>query len=108
MNSLFFTHKRPLIGIVLVVYALSYFFQSLLFTPIFAENPVKKTHLVAVIVDKDIYKNSESDIKWYASQYIQSRISDSKAIVLPIDTKNFVAKDIVALLENMYFDGVKG
>jgi len=86
---------------------LSYFFQSLLYSPIFAENPVKKTHLVAVFVDKNIYKWLETDIKWYASQYIQSHISDSKAIVLPIDTKNFAAKDIAAMLENMYFDGVK-
>ncbi len=64
--------------------------------------------MVAVFVDKDIYKSTESDIKWYASEYIQSHISDTKAIVLPIDTKNFAAKDISAMLENMYFDGVKG
>ena len=90
------------------MYVLSYFFQSLLYTPLFAETPTAKTHLVAVFVDKDIYKWLESDIKWYASQYIQSHISSSKAIVLPIDTKWFAAKDITAMLENMYFDWVQG
>jgi hypothetical protein len=64
---------------------------------------------VAVIVDKKIYDNSsmETYLKRYATDYIQQKISDSKAIVLPINIDNFKAADIVKMLENMYFDGIK-
>jgi hypothetical protein len=63
--------------------------------------------LVAVFVDKDIYQNTKSDIERYATDYIQQRISNSKAIVLPINVENFKAIDLVRMLENMYFDGIK-
>ncbi|HCY21591.1 TPA: hypothetical protein DIC40_07265 [Patescibacteria group bacterium] len=62
---------------------------------------------MAVFVDKDIYQNAKSDIEWYATDYIQQRISNSKALVLPINTQNFKAIDVVRMLENMYFDGIK-
>jgi len=60
--------------------------------------------LVAVFVDKDVYQNSKSSIEWYATDYIQQRVSNSKAIVLPINIQNFKAIDLVRMLENMYFD----
>jgi hypothetical protein len=106
-----FSHKRPWIWLLLVIYIVSYFLQSWFFVDfwkIFAENPIDRTNLVAVFVDKDIYASSKSDIEWYATQYIQQRISNSKALVMPINTENFKAIDLVRMLENIYFDGVKG
>ncbi|MBU0626163.1 hypothetical protein KKG31_07885 [Patescibacteria group bacterium] len=72
-----------------------------------AEPTITNTNLVAIIVDKDIYSDLEDDIKTYATDYVQQKISDSKAIVLPIDINNFQAPDIVKILENMYFDGIQ-
>ena len=89
------------------MYCLSYFLQSWFFVDfgaVFAESSLKRTHLVAVFVDKDIYQDAKSDVEWYATDYIQKRISNSKALVLPINTKNFKAIDLVKMLENMYFD----
>jgi hypothetical protein len=95
---------------LLLIYSLSYFLQSWFFIDfgsVFAENPLDRTHLVAVFVDKDIYQDTKSDIERYATDYIQQRISNSKAIVLPINVENFKAIDLVRMLENMYFDGIK-
>lgn len=107
---MYFLHKRHLVWLLLLIYSLSYFLQSWFFVDfwsVFAENPLDRTHLVAVFVDKDIYQDAKSDIERYATEYIQQRISNSKAIVLPINTQNFKAIDVVRMLENMYFDGIK-
>jgi hypothetical protein len=61
-----------------------------------------------LIVDKDLYAKHESDIKWYASDYIQKSVSNSKAIVLPININNIKAWDVEKMLENIYFDGIEG
>lgn len=105
-----FLHKRPLVWLLLLIYCLSYFLQSWFFIDIwsvFAENPLKRTNLIAVFVDKDIYQNSKNDIERYATDYIQKRVSNSKALVLPINIQNFKAIDLVRMLENMYFDWIK-
>jgi hypothetical protein len=60
--------------------------------------------LIAVFVDKDVYQNSKNSIERYATDYIQQRVSNSKALILPINTQNFKAIDLVRMLENMYFD----
>jgi hypothetical protein len=70
-----------------------------------AESTTQHTNIVTVFVDKDIYNALSSDIQRYASNYIQWRISNTKATVFPINTQTFKAKDIVKLLENIYFDG---
>ena len=66
-------------------------------------------------MDDKIYDDIENDIQRYAQQYIQwedsdnsryNAISNSKAIVLPVNTDSIDAKDINKILENMYFDGV--
>ncbi|HCB52057.1 TPA: hypothetical protein DEP21_05875 [Patescibacteria group bacterium] len=105
-----FFDKKYSIWFLLIIYVLSYFMQSWFFVDagsITTESVQKRTHLVAVIVDKDIYQNLKSDVEWYATEYIQNQISDSKAIILPITTKNFRANEITKMLENMYFDGEK-
>ncbi|MDD3263232.1 MAG: VCBS repeat-containing protein [Candidatus Absconditabacteria bacterium] len=69
---------------------------------------MNRTNLIAVFVDKDVYQNSKNSIERYATDYIQQRVSNSKALILPINTQNFKAIDLVRMLENMYFDGIKG
>jgi hypothetical protein len=86
---------------------ISTFLQSRFFVDvknILAENPTNTIHLIAVFVDKDVYSNQKSNIERYATEYIQKKISNSKAIVMPINTKNFKAHEITKILENMYFD----
>jgi hypothetical protein len=46
-------------------------------------------------------------LKWYASEYIQQQLSDTKALVIPLDLKNIHAYDIYRMMENIYFDGLK-
>ncbi len=50
------------------------------------------------------------DIERYATEYVQKKISNGKAIVFPvnIDSEEWLdATDIVKILENIYFDGIK-
>ncbi len=65
------------------------------------------TQIVAIIVDKDIYPSIQSDVQWYATQYIQGNEANTKAVVLPINTQTMKAVDIMKMLENMYFDGIQ-
>lgn len=105
-----FWYKKYSLIILLLIYVLSYFLQSWFFVDlwgVFAENPTNKTNLIAVFVDKNIYQESKSDIEWYSKDYIQQKISNSKALVLPINVENFGAIDLVRMLENLYFDWVK-
>ncbi|MEI8253534.1 MAG: hypothetical protein WCG25_07525 [bacterium] len=69
-----------------------------------AEDSLKSTNIVAILVDQNIYNNLSSDIQRYTKDYIQKEISNSKAVVLPINIQNFKAQDITKILENMYFD----
>jgi hypothetical protein len=92
---------------MLAIYILSYILNSVFFInfgKIQAENPLESTNIVTVLVDQEIYNELSTDIQRYTTQYIQKEISNSKAVVLPIDIQNFQAADIVKILENMYFD----
>jgi len=115
--------KKYSVLFVGMIYMLSYFFQSLSFfnfslilNTVYAEDQLDYTNLVAVFVDDKIYDDIENDMQRYAQEYIQwedssnryNSISNSKAIVLPIDTDNMSASDITKILENMYFDGISG
>jgi hypothetical protein len=42
-------------------------------------------------------------VKSYAT-YVQSRLSDTKALVIPINLENIHAYDIYRMMENIYFD----
>ncbi|MEI6672311.1 MAG: hypothetical protein WCL02_02895 [bacterium] len=68
-----------------------------------AENP-STTNLVAVFVDKNIYKDIQANLVRYTTTYIQKKIANSKAVVLPIDTTTLKAHEISQILENMYFE----
>jgi hypothetical protein len=68
------------------------------------EKQEKSLNLVAIFVDKEIYSDIKSDIEWYAKDYVQQKIENSQALVFPIDTTNFQAKDIAKILDNLYFE----
>lgn len=114
--------KKIFISIVLGVYLLTNFFQSVLYrsNTVYAawisEDMLDYTNIVAIIVNDQIYDRIKSDIEWYATTYIQwkdsnhayTAISNSKALVFPINVDNFSAKNITQLLENIYFDWITG
>jgi len=72
---------------------------------VFANTPKENTHLVAIIVDRTLYNGTaKTSIDRYATQYIQSKISNSHAIVFPIDKATITAPDIAKMLTNLYHE----
>ena len=65
--------------------------------------------LVAVYVDASLYADSDlkQDIDRYANTYIQSRLPQSKAVIMPIDTTTIHPREIVAMLDNIYHGGLR-
>ncbi|HBB03396.1 TPA: hypothetical protein DCZ39_00620 [Patescibacteria group bacterium] len=102
--------KKTFIRTFIILYILSFFLQNSIFVDrkkvYAAENP-STTNIVAVFVDKDIYQNIKNNLERYTTQYLQAKIANSKAVVLPIDTKTIKAFEISKILENMYFEGLK-
>lgn len=103
---------RKFILPLLIAYVCSYILQSLF--PIYGlptpkESTLEHTNLVAILVDDALYTNTavKEKVDAYAQSYIQQRLPNTKAIILPLDTKTIMSWDIVKLLENMYFGGVK-
>lgn len=104
-------NKKINIRFLLVVYWLSFLLNQLFFVDfkkVFAEDNFSKTNIVAIIVDDDVYNKNQANIKRYATDYVQKNVSNSKAVVLPINVKNIKAWDITKILENMYFDWIDG
>lgn len=101
------SYKKFLATFIIIIYSLSIFFYDFLRFGVSAEDTIESTNLVAIFVDEDIYDDIENDIERYASDYIQGTISNTKAIVYPINTTTFKAQDITKMLENMYFDWIE-
>ncbi len=66
-----------------------------------------RVNIVAILVDSAIYKDISSDLDWYASSYIQQKLSDTKALILPLQLETVSAYDIHRMMENIYFDGLE-
>lgn len=112
--------KKIFITIILSIYILTNFFQSApfywwntVYAARYQENQIDYTNIVAILVNDKIYDRIKSDVQRYATTYIQwawnnqyTSISNSKALVFPIDVDNFSAKNITQLLENIYFDWI--
>lgn len=64
-------------------------------------------NIVAVLVDDSIYDSIAGWVSSYAG-YVQRKLSNSKALVMPLNLKNISAYDIHRMLENVYFDGLSG
>ena len=98
--------KKIWIISTLFVYFVSFFLQSnfLFFQTRAAEKNVPRVNIVAVLVDSKIYNWIRGGLNRYASEYIPSKLSDTKALVMPLDLDNISAYDIHRMLENVYFD----
>jgi predicted DNA-binding ribbon-helix-helix protein len=100
-------NQKKQITFFITIYILSYLLNTFFFinfNKTKAEDSLRSTNIVAILVDQNIYNNLSSDIQRYTKDYIQKEISNSKAVVLPINIQNFKAQDITKILENMYFD----
>ena len=93
----------------IIVYCASFLIQSnLLFFETWArEVNVPHVNIVAILVDNKIYWWISSWLEWYASEYVQTHLSDTKALVIPLDLEEINAYDIYRMLENVYFDWLK-
>jgi len=105
-----FTFKKKFIFLFIVVYFFSYVLNILFFVNwknVIAEKTLIDTSLVAIFVEEWLYDDIKDDIDWYATKYVQSQLSNSKALVFPINVSHddgFDATNIVHILENIYFD----
>lgn len=105
-----FFRAKSSISVVFFVYCVSILSQlviSLSASTTYAASGQPLTRLIAVLVDQSIYDSYQTQVDRYASQYLQSQYSDSKALVIPIRSANFQAQDIHKILQNLYFDGQK-
>jgi len=102
--------KKLSIRIFIILYALSYFLQNSFFIDwkkVYAAETPSTTNIVAIFVDKNIYPDIKANLVRYTTKYLQKKIANSKAVVLPIDTTTLKAHEISQILENMYFEGLK-
>jgi len=104
-------HLRKWFSLLTIfVYVFVMLFQNIPFlnlvSNVEAENVANKDNLVLVLVDWNIYNSIKSDVSYYAS-YIQRQNKNTKAIVLPINTKLISAPDIQKVISNLYFNWEK-
>ncbi len=104
--------KKAKITALVIVYLIARLYQSweAFFTSdVFADIKKVDTNIVAVLVDKELYSNTnfKNALERYTTQYIQQKISNSKAVVFPLDTTIVKSRDIAKLLENLYYDGIE-
>ena len=91
---------------VIIVYTISCFLQSnfSLFQTRAQENNVPRVNLVVVFVDNQIYDSISSRLSRYTTNYVQQQLTDTKALVMPLNLNNISAYDIHRMMENIYFD----
>ena len=65
--------------------------------------------IVAILIDNDTYNSigSNWNFKRYTDSYIPEKYPGSESIIFSLDLKEYTAPEIVKLLENVYFDGIK-
>ncbi len=101
--------KKTCLLTTIFVYCASFLLQSnfAFFQAQAKEDKTPRINIVAVLVDENIYDWISDKLKWYASEYIQQQLSDTKALVIPLNLDNIHAYDIYRMMENIYFDGLK-
>lgn len=104
--------KKTKVSVLLIIYLVARLYQSweaAFRSDVFADITKTDTNIVAVFVDKDLYSNTnlKNSLERYTTQYIQWQISNSKAVVFPLDTTVVKSWDIAKLLENLYYDGIE-
>ena len=100
--------KIFLLGTI-IVYCASFLLQSNLglFQAWAKDVNTPRVSIIAVLVDDKIYKEISGDLSWYATSYIQDKLKDTKALVMPLNLDNIDAYDIHRMMHNIYFDGLK-
>mgnify|MGYP002853791363 CR=1 FL=1 len=100
--------KRKKIWVLstIIVYCASFFLQSnfVLFEAWAKEVNEPRVNIVAILVDDGIYDSIAWWLQWYTTNYIQQQLSDTKALVMPLNLSKISAYDIYRMLENVYFD----
>lgn len=98
--------KKICVVATIFIYFASFLIQSNLsfFQVRAAETNAPRVNIVAVLVDDKIYDSISDEIQRYATDYIQKRLSDTKALVMPLDLSNINTYDIYRMMENIYFD----
>ena len=98
--------KKTCLLTTIVVYCASFLLQSNfgLFEILAKDDSIPRVNVVAILVDNSIYDWIESNLKWYASDYVQGKLSDTKALVIPLNLSTISAYDIHRMMENIYFD----
>jgi len=68
------------------------------------------TPLVAILIDNETYNSIGSNWSFsrYTNNYIPEKYQGSNAVIFSLDTNEYNAPEIVKLLENVYFDWLKG
>ncbi len=104
--------KKTCLLTTVFVYCTSFLLQSnfVLFQALAKEDRTPRVNIVAILVDNEIYgwsREFRDWLKWYASNYVQQQLSDTKALVIPLNLKNIHAYDIYRMMENIYFDWLK-
>jgi len=98
--------KKICLVSTLIVYCASFLIQSnfWLFEVVAKERNVPRVNIVAILVDDKIYSWISGWLSWYASDYVQQKLSDTKALVIPLDLTDIHAYDIFRMMQNIYFD----
>jgi hypothetical protein len=97
--------KICLLGTI-IVYCASFLLQSnLAFFQAWAKDSnTSRVNIVAILVDNSIYGSISTLVERYASNYVQQQLSDTKALVMPLNLSKISAYDIHRMMENIYFD----
>ena len=98
--------KICLFSTVLVYFATFLIQSNFLFFQTWAQEKTSRVNIVAILVDSELYKNDNfvKSLKWYATDYVQQQLSDTKALVIPLNLQDIHAYDIYRMMENVYFD----
>ena len=99
--------SKSSISVIFFVYCVSILSQLIIVlgsSNTYAASAQSLTRVIAVLVDQSIYTSYQTQIDRYASQYLQAQYSDSKALIIPIQSANFQAQDIHKMLQNLYFE----
>ena len=68
------------------------------------DSNTSRVNIVAILVDDNIYNLISSWVERYASNYVQQQLSDTRALVMPLNLSKISAYDIHRMMENIYFD----
>lgn len=98
--------KKMLIAVTIFTYFVTFILQSNLWIfQLWAKNINKQSVNIVTILVEDQYKNVDW-LNWYASEYIPNKLSNTKALVIPLQLWNISSYDIHRMMENIYFDGL--